>query len=103
MLYREMPQNGDKLSILGYGCMRFPTVEGGEVDEDKAIEQIRFAIDNGVNYMDTAWLYHGGSSELILGRALQDGYREKVKIATKLPTWNIDSHEDMDSYLDKQL
>lgn len=103
MLYREMPQNGDKLSILGYGCMRFTTVEGGKVDEDKAIDQIRYAIDNGVNYLDTAWPYHGGASELILGTALQDGYREKVKIATKLPTWNIDSREDMDSYLDKQL
>jgi len=103
MLYRTMPKNGDELSILGFGCMRFPMIEGGKVDEDKAIEQIRLAIDNGVNYLDTAWPYHGGASETILGTALQDGYREKVKIATKLPTWLIDSRGDMDSYLDKQL
>ncbi len=103
MLYRTMPKNGDELSILGFGCMRFPMIEGGKVDEDKAIEQIRHAIDNGVNYLDTAWPYHGGASETIVGKALQDGYREKVKIATKLPTWLIDSREDMDSYLNKQL
>ncbi len=103
MLYREMPQNGDKLSVLGYGCMRLPSGDKGKVDEEKAIAQIRHAIDNGVNYLDTAWPYHGGASELILGAALKDGYREKVKIATKLPTWNINSREDMDSYLDRQL
>jgi len=91
------------LSILGFGCMRFPMIEAGEVDEDKAIEQIRYAIDNGVNYLDTAWPYHGGASETILGNALQDGYREKVKIATKLPTWLIDSRADMDYYLGTQL
>ena len=103
MLYRKIPQNDDQLSILGYGCMRFPMAEDGKVLEDKAIEQVRYAIDRGVNYLDTAWPYHGGASESILGAALLDGYRDKVKIATKLPTWLIDSREDMDSYLDKQL
>ena len=103
MRYRTMPKNGDDLSVLGFGCMRLPLFEGGDIHVDKAIEQIRYAIDSGVNYLDTAWPYHGGASESILGRALQDGYREKVKIATKLPTWLINSREDMDSYLDKQL
>ncbi len=103
MRYRTMPKNGDELSVLGFGCMRLPLLEGGDIHVDKAIEQIRYAIDSGVNYLDTAWPYHGGASESILGNALQDGYREKVKIATKLPTWLINSREDMDSYLDKQL
>mgnify|MGYP001812083451 CR=1 FL=1 len=103
MHYRKIPQNEDQLSILGYGCMRFPMAEDGKVLEDKAIEQVRYAIDRGVNYLDTAWPYHGGASESILGAALMDGYRDKVKIATKLPTWLIDVREDMDSYLDKQL
>ena len=103
MRYRTMPKNGDELSVLGFGCMRLPLLEGGDIHVDKAIEQIRYAIDSGVNYLDTAWPYHGGASESILGRALQDGYREKVKIATKLPTWLINSREDMDSYLEKQL
>ncbi len=103
MRYRTMPKNGDELSVLGFGCMRLPLLEGGNIHVDKAIEQIRYAIDSGVNYLDTAWPYHGGASESILGNALQDGYREKVKIATKLPTWLINSREDMDSYLDKQL
>ena len=103
MRYRKMPKNEDELSILGFGCMRLPMLEGGEIHVEKAIQQIRYAIDNGVNYLDTAWPYHGGASEVILGTALQDGYRDKVKIATKLPTWLINSREEMDSYLDKQL
>lgn len=102
MLYREMPKNKDKLSILGFGCMRLPMVEG-KIDEARAISQIRYAIDQGVNYMDTAWPYHGGESEPLLGKALQDGYRELVRVATKLPTWKIKRREDMDCYLDAQL
>lgn len=102
MLYRTMPKNGDKLSALGFGCMRLPLVDG-EIDEERAIAQIRDAIDSGVNYLDTAWPYHEGASEPLLGKALKDGYREKVKIATKLPTWLIKSREDMDTYLNSQL
>jgi len=102
MLYRTMPKNGDQLSVLGFGCMRLPMNEG-KIDEARAIAQIRFAIDNGVNYLDTAWPYHGGESEPLLGKALQDGYRERVKIATKLPSWMIKSRADMDRYLNAQL
>ncbi len=102
MLYRNMPKNGDKLSSLGFGCMRLPMVDG-KIDEPRAIAQIRSAIDNGVNYVDTAWPYHGGESEPLLGKALRDGYRDKVKVATKLPTWLIKSREDMDTYLNAQL
>lgn len=103
MLYRKVPKNGDELSILGFGCMRMPSSNDGSIDEPRAIAQIRYAIDRGVNYLDTAWPYHGGASEPLVGKALEDGYRDKVKIATKLPTWMIQSREDMDYYLDRQL
>lgn len=102
MLYRTMPQNGDRLSILGFGCMRLP-MKGGKIDEERAIRQIRHAIDRGVNYVDTAWPYHAGQSEIVLGKALRDGYRGKIKLATKLPSWMIKSREDMDRYLAAQL
>jgi predicted aldo/keto reductase-like oxidoreductase len=102
MLYRTMPKNGDSLSILGFGCMRLPTSEG-KIDEKRAIAQIKYSIDHGVNYLDTAWPYHGGASEPLLGKALKGGYREKVKVATKLPTWKILTREDMDAYLNKQI
>ena len=103
MLYRKVPKNGDELSILGFGCMRLPLNEDRQIDESRAINQIRGAIDQGVNYLDTAWPYHAGESENLLGRALEDGYRNKVKIATKLPPWMIESREDMDTYLNAQL
>lgn len=102
MLYRRMPKNGDMLSVLGFGCMRLP-VKDQQIDEERAIRQIRYAIDHGVNYVDTAWPYHGGESEPLLGRALLNGYRERVKVATKLPSWMIGNREDMDRYLSAQL
>lgn len=102
MLYRRTPKTGDKLSILGFGCMRLPQ-QDGRIDEDRATRQIRHAIEQGVNYFDTAWPYHGGESEPFLGRALADGYRDRVKLATKLPAWLVTSRADMDRYLDAQL
>jgi len=103
MLYRTMPKNGDRLSILGFGCMRLPMTPAGGIDEDRAIAQIRSAIDAGVNYVDTAWPYHGGASEPLLGKALKDGYRDRVRVATKLPSWIVASRQDMDRFLDAQL
>jgi predicted aldo/keto reductase-like oxidoreductase len=103
MLYRKMQKNGDKLSILGFGCMRLTIKENGTIDEERATSQIRYAIDHGVNYIDTAWPYHMGESEPFLGRALADGYREKIKLATKLPSWVIKNQEDMDRILNAQL
>jgi predicted aldo/keto reductase-like oxidoreductase len=103
MLYRRVPKNGDELSILGFGCMRLPVKEDGSIDEERATKQVRYAIDHGVNYVDTAWPYHMGESEPFLGRALADGYREKVKLATKLPSWLVESQDDMDTYLNAQL
>ena len=103
MLYRKMQKNGDELSILGFGCMRLPIKENGTIDEERATSQIRYAIDHGVNYIDTAWPYHMGESEPFLGRVLADGYREKIKLATKLPSWVIKNKEDMDRILNTQL
>ncbi|WAI02313.1 aldo/keto reductase [Methanogenium organophilum] len=102
MLYRTIPKTGDKLSILGYGCMRLPEVDG-KIDEERATRQLRYAIDHGMNYVDTAWSYHMGESEPFVGRALGDGYREKVRLATKLPSWLVRTRGDMDRFLDAQL
>lgn len=103
MLYRKIPGTGQSLSILGFGCMRLPIEKNGAIDRKRAIEQIRFAVDNGVNYLDTAWPYHSGESENLIAEALEDGYRDRVKIATKLPSWMIKSRDDMDFYLNAQL
>ena len=104
MLYRKVPKNGDELSVLGFGYMRLPAkASGSGIDEERAIRQLRYAIDHGVNYVDTAPAYHLGKSEQILGRALEDGYRDKVRLATKLPPWSVRSRGDMDRILERQL
>ena len=105
MKYRKLGTNNDMVSVLGYGCMRLPVIDGniGNIDEKLAIEQIRYGIDKGINYIDTAYPYHMGHSETVVGKALKNGYREKVFLADKLPTWLIKSNEDMYNYLDKQL
>lgn len=102
MHYRKMPKTGDRLSALGFGCMRLPMTDG-VIDEERATAQLRSAIDSGVNYVDTAWPYHGGESEPFVGRALTGGYREKIRLATKLPSWMVATRADMDRYLDAQL
>jgi len=82
--------------------MRFPVV-GGKIDEPKALKQLRHAIDSGVNYIDTAYFYHGGQSEAFIGRALKDGYREKVNIATKMPPWLVHDTKDFEVIFSEQL
>jgi len=73
------------------------------IDEPEAIRMIRAGIDGGVTYIDTAYPYHGGNSELVVGKALQDGYRERVYLATKLPAWEVKSADDFDRLLNRQL
>jgi len=103
MLYRRMNRTTTNLSILGFGCMRLPQTADCRIDEPKATAMVRHAIDRGVNYLDTAYVYHNGESEPFLGRALSGGYREKVHLATKLPVWEVQSRNDMDHILDEQL
>ena len=98
MQYRKIERNGDQLSALGYGAMRLPS-NNGRTDEKRAIEQIRYAIDHGVNYLDTAIMY---MNEPLVGRALKDGYRERVKLATKLPPWTVNQEEDLEHTLDRK-
>ena len=102
MQYRIMQHSGDRLSVLGYGCMRLPE-KGGRIDEERAQKQLRSAIDRGVNYVDTAMPYHMGASEPFVGRALREGYRAKVKLATKMPHYNVHAAEDMERFLSVQL
>jgi hypothetical protein len=94
------------VSVLGLGCMRFP-LQGEstkEIDEKQVQEMMRAAVEGGVNYIDTAWPYHGGESEPVVGRAIQAlGIRDQIHLATKLPSWLIHSRQDMDNYLDQQL
>ncbi|MBI9010523.1 MAG: aldo/keto reductase [Tenericutes bacterium] len=98
-------RNPGEVSILGFGCMRFQTIDNdyGRINEAVSMEQIRYAIDHGLNYLDTAWPYHNETSEGFVAKVLEDGYREKVYIADKLPSWLIKTREDMDKFLDEQL
>ncbi|MFX0006115.1 MAG: aldo/keto reductase [Promethearchaeota archaeon] len=103
MKYRKMGSLNWDVSVLGFGAMRLPLIDQNTVDEKEAIRMIRYAIDNGVNYIDSAYPYHHGTSEIIVGKALQDGYREKVHLTTKLPIWAVRKSEDFDKYLQEQI
>jgi len=105
MQYRTFGGIDFRPSALGFGAMRLPLAgdDPKDIDRDEARRMLRRAVDLGVNYVDTAWPYHGGASEGWLGWALGDGYRERVQVATKLPTWKVEKPDDFDRYLDEQL
>ena len=102
--YRKMGSLPWEVSALGFGCMRLPT-RGlfRSINQREAISILRLGIDRGVNYVDTAWFYHFGNSERVVGLALKDGYREKVHLVTKLPMVIVKSADDVEKFLDRQL
>ncbi len=105
MKYRTMGKLGIQTSAFGLGCMRFNGPASGDsiIDEQKAISLIRQAIDGGVTYIDTAYVYLDKTSETVLGKALQDGYRDKVTIATKMPLNAVHDRASMEALLEEEL
>src|SRR5664280_2716585 len=111
MLYRKLSKTGIDLSILGFGCMRLPTIDHKpeKIDYPKATQLLHYAIDHGVNYVDTAYFYHAavfgqsGESEPFVGEALSGGWRKKVHLATKMPLFLVKHKEQMDAFLNEQL
>ena len=106
MQFRKFGKLDWNVSVLGFGCMRLPTVDGNpngpNINEAEAVRMIHHALDRGVNYFDTAYIYHEGASETVLGKALR-GHRDRVKIATKSPVWLIQQEADFDRMLNEQL
>jgi hypothetical protein len=100
MQNRLIKKTGDYISPLGFGAMRLP-LKNGRINREIAKEQLYHAIDSGINFIDTAYLY--GDSETFLGEVLQGEYRDKVKLCTKLPSINVRKYEDMEKILDEQL
>lgn len=104
MRYRKLSNRIDFMpSAIGFGVMRLPLKADNSIDVDESVKIIRYSIDNGLNYLDTAYLYHQGESEKIISLALKDGYREKVKIADKFPMWLLKEESDLDRYFFEQL
>lgn len=102
MEYRKMDKLGISTSLLGFGCMRFPTLENGKIDEVEAEKMIDKAISEGVNYIDTAYPYHNGESEPFVGRVLKKYDRKSFYLATKLPLWKVNSLEDAKKTFEEQ-
>jgi len=105
MQYRKFGKLDWQPSALGFGCMRLPIIDGkaGNIDYPKAEAMIQKAIEAGVNYFDTAYVYHEQKSEIFVGKALSGGLRDRVHIATKSPVWLINEPGDFDRLLDEQL
>ena len=100
---RKMDKLNIETSLLGFGCMRFPTTADGEIDESEAERMLDTAIAAGVNYIDTAYPYHNGKSELLVGKVLKKYDRNSFYLATKLPVWLVHTVEDVDRLLEEQL
>ena len=103
MEYRKFEKLNISPSLLGFGCMRFPTLENGEINEEEAEAMIDEAIAHGVTYIDTAYPYHNGDSEPFVGKVLKKYNRRDYFLATKLPIWNINSEADVRKIFDEQL
>lgn len=100
MEYRVNPRNGDRLSVLGYGCMRFTRKNGG-IDQEKAEAEMLRGLELGINYFDTAWRYPG--NEIAVGKFLAKGYRKDVFLATKMPQYQLKCSEDAERYFQEEL
>jgi len=106
MQFRNFGKTGKKLSVLGFGAMRLPLIDKEDpssIDFKKSIQMIRYAIEHGVNYIDTAYPYHNGMSEIFISKVFENGYRQRANIADKLPCWKIDTYEDCDKFFNEQL
>ena len=103
MEMRKMEKLGVDISLLGFGCMRFPLTEAGRIDEPLTEKMIDHALAEGVNYIDTAYAYHDGQSELVVGNVLKKYDRDSFYLATKLPVWLVKTADDVDKYLEEQL
>jgi uncharacterized protein len=103
MEYREMKNSGIKPSLLGFGCMRFPLLESGKIDRQKAEDMLDAAIREGVTYIDTAYPYHEQESELFVGEVLKKYARDSYLLATKCSLWYIETHEDAIKMFENQL
>lgn len=103
MEYRKFEKSGVSPSLLGFGCMRFPTLENGEINEQEAKAMIDKAMAHGVTYIDTAYPYHNGDSEPFVGKVLKNYDRQSFYLATKLPIWNISCEEDVEKIFNEQL
>lgn len=100
---RKMENLGIETSLLGFGCMRFPVTAEGKIDEPLAEQMMDKAIAAGVNYIDTAYPYHGGESETFVGKVLSKYDRSSFYLATKLPCWNVKEKEDVMKLFEEQL
>ena len=100
MQYRSLC--GEKISVLGYGCMRFPTVND-KIDEKTSADYLEYAFKSGVNYYDTAYPYHNGESEGFLGRTIVKNHRKDIYLATKCPVWLLKTADDFDRIFNEQL
>lgn len=103
MEYRSMDDGYSRVSLLGFGCMRFPVNKDGSINEEMAEKMIDNAYQKGVNYYDTAYPYHGGKSEEFIGRMLDKYERNSYCLATKLPCWKVNCIEDVEDIFNEQL